>query len=103
MNHLLLKALFHRSRPEPFLALVPAFWSAYVAALGPLASPDLETRTTHLLLCLLLARVHGKSPAEYLTPAGRSLITNFAVRHLHQPPMPLASATAAWLTELLQK
>ncbi len=103
LNHLLLKALFHRSQPEPFLALVPAFWSAYIAALGPLASPEIETRTTHLLLCLLLARVHGKSPAEYLMPAARSLITSFAVRHLHQPPMTLDSLTAAWHSELLQK
>ena len=103
LNHLLLKALFHRSRPEPCLALVPVFWSAYVAALGSFASPDLETRTTHLLLCLLLARVHGKSPAEYLTPAGRSLITPFAIRHLRQPPKPLNGLTTAWRNELLQK
>lgn len=84
LTHLHLKALLH---PHA-IALVPAFWSAYTAACGR----DLEQRTVRLLLCLLLARVHGKSPVEYLTDAQRGFITRFVITHLPQPP-PLADFT----------
>lgn len=102
LNHLHLKALVHRVQPEPFLALVPAFWSAYAAALGDRVSADLEMRTTHLLLCLMLARVHGKSPAEYLRPADHALITAFTLRHLPASPPTLAAITAAWRAALVR-
>jgi hypothetical protein len=55
----------------------------------------LEQRTVKLLLCLLLARVHGKSPVEYLTDAQRAFITRFVLTHLPNPPS-LAALTAAW-------
>ena len=84
LTHLHLKALLHPHAT----ALAPAFWSAYTTACGH----DLEQRTVRLLLCLLLARVHGKSPVEYLTDAQRGYITRFVLTHLPQPP-PLAALT----------
>jgi hypothetical protein len=84
LTHLHLKALLH---PHA-LALVPAFWSAYVAA----CVQDLEERTVKLLLCLLLARVHGKSPVEYLSEAQRAFITRFVLTHLPNPPHSLAAS-----------
>jgi aminoglycoside phosphotransferase (APT) family kinase protein len=87
LTHLHLKALLH---PQA-IALAPAFWSAYTHACGH----DLEQRTVRLLLCLLLARVHGKSPVEYLTDAQRGFITRFVLMHLPDPP-PLAELTASW-------
>jgi aminoglycoside phosphotransferase (APT) family kinase protein len=87
LTHLHLKALLH---PHA-ITLVPAFWSAYTAACGH----DLEQRTVRLLLCLLLARVHGKSPVEYLSEAQRAFITRFVLTHLPNPPS-LAALSAAW-------
>ncbi len=87
LTHLHLKGLLH----PPALQLVPAFWSAYTTACGH----DLEQRTVKLLLCLLLARVHGKSPAEYLSAEQRDLVTRFILSHLSQPPS-LATLTEAW-------
>ncbi|HBJ84762.1 MAG TPA: aminoglycoside phosphotransferase [Verrucomicrobiales bacterium] len=87
LTHLHLKALQH---PQA-IALVPEFWSAYTAACGR----DLEERTVRLLLCLLLARVHGKSPVEYLSEAQRAFITRFVLTHLPNPPS-LAALTTAW-------
>lgn len=86
-THLHLKALLN---PQA-LPLIPTFWTAYSSACGH----DLEQRTVKLLLCLLLARVHGKSPAEYLSPAQRDLVTRFVLSHLSQPPA-LAALTEAW-------
>ncbi|MFO1486084.1 MAG: aminoglycoside phosphotransferase family protein [Verrucomicrobiaceae bacterium] len=88
LTHLHLKALLH---PQ-VIKLVPAFWSAYTHACGH----DLEQRTVKLLLCLLLARVHGKSPVEYLSEAQRSHITRFVIAHLPNLPS-LAELTSSWL------
>jgi aminoglycoside phosphotransferase (APT) family kinase protein len=87
LTHLHLKTLLN---PQ-VLPLINAFWSAYTASCGH----DLEQRTVKLLLCLLLARVHGKSPAEYLSAAQGDLITRFVLSHLSQPPS-LAALTHAW-------
>lgn len=87
LTHLHLKALLN---PQALL-LIPAFWSAYTATCGH----ELEQRTVRLLLCLLLARVHGKSPAEYLSAAQGDFVTRFALSHLSQPPS-LIALTAAW-------
>ncbi len=87
LTHLHLKTLLN---PQA-LPLIQAFWTAYTAACGH----DLEQRTVKLLLCLLLARVHGKSPAEYLSAAQGDLITRFVLAHLSQPPS-LAALTHAW-------
>ncbi len=97
LTHLHLKALLHASRPDPILALIPTFWSAYQDALGTGRDERLEERTARLLLCLLLARVHGKSPVEYLTaPSQREVVTEFCCRHLPRPPRELAAMTSAW-------
>jgi aminoglycoside phosphotransferase (APT) family kinase protein len=60
LNHLLLKGVWH---PEHAPALAEAF-----AALKNAYAPDaaMETRTAALLAALLLARIDGKSPVEYL-------------------------------------
>jgi aminoglycoside phosphotransferase (APT) family kinase protein len=120
LTHLHLKALLHPLA----ITLVPAFWSAYLNSYevsrerfgvrrpsGAFDRPSaceklqragalqdavaLEQRTVKLLLCLLLARVHGKSPVEYLTDAQRAFITRFVLTHLPNPPS-LAALTAAW-------
>jgi aminoglycoside phosphotransferase (APT) family kinase protein len=87
LTHLHLKALLHRYA----IHLVPAFWSAYTKACGH----DLEERTVRLLLCLLLARVHGKSPVEYLNESQQARVTRFVLTHLPNPPL-LTALTASW-------
>ncbi|MFN0080599.1 MAG: phosphotransferase family protein [Prosthecobacter sp.] len=92
LTHLHLKALLHPLA----IALVPAFWSAYTAA----CDHDIEEHTVRLLLCLLLARVHGKSPVEYLTEVQRGFITRFVLAHLSSPPS-LAALTSAFHQTLI--
>ena len=97
LNHLYLKALLHAPASAPYLGLVDDAWRAYAGALGRAADADLEARTVRLVLCLMLARVHGKSPAEYLTdPARRDFITDFVHRHLPHPPATIAALSMAW-------
>ena len=87
LTHLHLKALLN---PQT-IQLVPAVWSAYTAVCGH----DLEERTVRLLLCFMLARVHGKSPVEYLSEAQRAFITRFVLSHLPNPPS-LAALNTFW-------
>lgn len=87
LTHLHLKALLH---PHA-VTLVPAFWSAYTHACGH----DHEELTVKLLLCLLLARVHGKSPVEYLSEPQKAHVTRFVLAHLPHPPS-LAALTESW-------
>jgi molybdopterin-guanine dinucleotide biosynthesis protein A/aminoglycoside phosphotransferase (APT) family kinase protein len=100
LNHLHLKALVHASAPGPFLDLAAQAWAAYASALGPGADRDLEARTARLVLCLMLARVRGKSPAEYLDPAMGDRVADFACRHLPRPPATMAALSQAWLDAL---
>lgn len=96
VNHLYLKALYHAAAPEPFLELAAEAWRAYVAALGKLANAELEAKTVRLTLCLMLARVHGKSPVDYLTAPGRDFVTAFVLEHLPCPPTTLAAFATTW-------
>ena len=68
LNHLLLKCLWVPRAREAFLACYDALANAYLDS----ASFDgIEERTASLLPALLLARVEGKSPVEYLTEEDR--------------------------------
>ena len=70
------------------------------AALGPL-DPGLEARIARLVLCLMLARIHGKSPVEYLTEPGQGRrVTDFVRRHLVSPPATIAGLAGLWREDL---
>jgi aminoglycoside phosphotransferase (APT) family kinase protein len=100
LTHLHLKAALHPERREVFLGVVSDYWTAYRDALGPQADADLERRIARLLLMIMLARVHGKSPVEYLSREGQETVTRFVTRLLPAAPASLAEVTAAWSVAL---
>ena len=69
LNHLTLKAIHQPRMAGEYNAAARAFWSAYVDTASPVIDePDrLEYETVRQLGVLLLARIDGKSPAEYIT------------------------------------
>ncbi len=71
LNHLTLKAIHKPELAGEYNAAARAFWSAYLDAAGALAGDvaELERETVRQLAVLLLARIDGKSPAEYITGA----------------------------------
>ncbi len=95
LNHLLLKRLFHAPGGEPLRELIGAFWTAYRGARGAWAT-DFEARTVRLLLLLLLARVDGKSPVEYLTPGRQQVVRDFVGETLRALPDTLPALVEAW-------
>ena len=67
INHLLLKCVWHPEYKDGYLASFRALKDAYLARVDWEAPDGLQRRTARLLAALLLARVDGKSPVEYLT------------------------------------
>ncbi len=67
LNHLLLKGLWNRAAGARLLAAFDGLRAAYAAGVTWEPAGALSGRVAQLLPGLLLARVDGKSPVEYLT------------------------------------
>jgi aminoglycoside phosphotransferase (APT) family kinase protein len=97
LNHLLLKCLWNRAAISRFLTAFGTLSSAYFAAATFEPVETLEARTARLLPALLLARIDGKSPAEYVTDErDRALARSVAVPLVSTPPQRLQDVRAAW-------
>ncbi len=97
LNHLLLKGVWRRDRRSDYLAMFAALCAAYRSRVTWEPWIALEARTAALLPGLLLARVDGKSPAEYLTDErDRNAIRAFARVHLQRPAASLTVLARAW-------
>jgi aminoglycoside phosphotransferase (APT) family kinase protein len=94
LNHLLLKCLWVPQGTAGFLRCFNALSQAYLEAI---AFEGVEARTASLLPALLLARVDGKSPVEYLTSeAQKEQVRNVARALLEKPVARLSEAMKAW-------
>jgi aminoglycoside phosphotransferase (APT) family kinase protein len=94
LNHLLLKCLWVPQATAGFLACFDALAESYLAAHGP---AGLEARAASLLPGLLLARVDGKSPVEYVTEdAQKDRVRALARALLLDPPATLTAVRSAW-------
>jgi aminoglycoside phosphotransferase (APT) family kinase protein len=67
LNHLLLKAVWHPEHAAAYAASFAALKDAYFAKVDWEERTGLERRTAGLLAAFLLARIDGKSQAEYIT------------------------------------
>ena len=67
INHFLLKCFRRPQWTARYLELARVFWTWLVGLVPPAALEFLESATAQHLGCLLLARIDGKSPAEYIT------------------------------------
>jgi 5-methylthioribose kinase len=62
LNHLYIKSVYNHGRHAAYADAAGRFWDAYDAAVGW----DIERETVAELGVLMLARVDGKSPVEYV-------------------------------------
>lgn len=101
LNHLLLKCLVWPKCSGDYLASFDAFVHSYMGLVGWEAPAELEARAAALLPALMLARVDGKSPVEYLTDeAQKSLVRNVATPMVAKPVRTLVEVAARWHTAL---
>jgi len=86
LNHLLLKSFYRPQWSGELAGLAQRFWEVYRAGI-PADCDWIEAATLAHLGCLLLARIDGKSPAEYITaPSLREHIRGFARNLILAPP-----------------
>ncbi|HEY2034611.1 MAG TPA: aminoglycoside phosphotransferase family protein [Rhizomicrobium sp.] len=67
LNHLLLKCVWHKKFQNAYLECFQALADSYLENVTWEEPNDIEERASALLPALLLARIAGKSPVEYLT------------------------------------
>src|SRR5471032_1551748 len=86
LNHLLLKGVWRSDRRSDYLSMFASLCAAYRSRVTWEPWSALEARTAALLPGLLLARVDGKSPVEYVTDErDHNAIRVFARAHLQRP------------------
>jgi len=90
LNHLVLNWFHFRDSADNFLLGLTEFWDGYRPHVCWEEASALEKRVCDLLSALLLARVDGKSPVEYLDEDNRNRVRKFAVVVLTDPPASLA-------------
>jgi len=100
LTHLIAKCLWRPASTEDYLACFDAFAKHYLAGVRWENAEVIEARTATLLAAILLARVDGKSPLEYLTEPDRAKLRAFARRWVLSPATRLADMRAAWKEEL---
>jgi fructosamine-3-kinase len=101
LNHMLLKCLWRPRWSDAYLSCYDALAHAYLQAVTWESAMGIEARTAHLLPGLLLGRVDGKSPVEYLTEEWqRDAVRSVARRYLVAPVERLHEIRDSWRDEI---
>ncbi len=97
LNHLLLKCVARPGSTDYYLRCFDALSGAYLAHVNWEQRAGLEARTCLLLAGMLLARIDGKSPVEYISLENeKERVRHFAIQHLLQPLASLATFRHHW-------
>ena len=97
LNHLLLKCLWVPPASEGFLACFDSLCLSYIESISWENPSGLEARAASLLPGLLLARVDGKSPVEYITESSQqNRVRSVARALIAAPPARLSEVREAW-------
>ncbi len=97
LNHLLLKGAWRSAWRARYVDAFTALADAYLAHVAWEARGHCEARTAALLPGLMLARIDGKSPVEYLTDdAQKDEVRHFARTLLVEPVDRLAEIVRRW-------
>jgi fructosamine-3-kinase len=101
VNHLLLKTLVVPGRRADLLRAARALAEEYLRQVGWEPRAALEARAASLLPSLLLARVDGKSPVEYLTDdRAKAFVRTTASALLRAPAETVEAVLGAWRSGL---
>jgi len=100
LNHLLLKCVWVPAAKPAFLTCFEALAERYLTGVDWEPRDEIEARTAALLPGLMLGRIDGKSPVEYLTEeSDKTRVRAFATAHLAALPKRLGDIKLAWSGE----
>jgi len=98
LNHLLLKGAWRPQWRERYADAFSALAAAYFARVAWEPRERCDARTAALLPGLMLARIDGKSPVEYLTEAPqKDAVRRFARALLVEPVADLGDIAHRWI------
>lgn len=103
ISHLLLKSLYHAPKDLQITQMINAVMGSYYLEreLRANLKQEFDFRTARLLLLLLLARIDGKSPVEYLNTNDKChFIRTFVTSELYAGVMTLSEVTSDWFAAL---
>jgi Ser/Thr protein kinase RdoA (MazF antagonist) len=97
LNHLLLKCIWRPAHTRAHCASFAALEDAYFGIVDWEDTDALDRRAAKLLAALLLARVDGKSPVEYITSDGdRGFVRTAACEYLLSSDLTLTAMRSDW-------
>ena len=101
LNHLLLKCMLNRRAITRFLTCYDRFAETYLRSVNWELRDELEPRAAQLLPALMLGRVDGKSPVEYITEeADKERVRKVARFLLTDRAEKLDAVRDAWAADL---
>ena len=100
LNHLLLKCLANRRAAPRLLQAFESLAESYLDRVTWEPRDDVKMRTAVLLPALLLARVDGKSPVEYLSAPDREFVRSGALAMIAAPRPSPSGIAGAWASQL---
>lgn len=104
LNHLLLKCVWHPNFASAYLESFDALKTAYLKGADWEDRNGLERRVARILSRLLLARIDGKSPVEYITTdADKDFVRDMAKGFLLQEETSLDEMANSWSKTLTQR
>ena len=104
LTHFLSKAHHLPALRREFASAALEYWRIYAEALGaPEWATDLEPRAVRHTLACLLARVVGRSPLEYLSPAERVRQRDAVLRIIPSVPATIADLIYLFEEQLCQQ
>jgi aminoglycoside phosphotransferase (APT) family kinase protein len=96
LNHLFLKLLLHAPAKLGFENMIAGFWSEYMKTAASPGSAKIGRAVLGLVPLLMLARVDGKSPVEYLDAARQDIVRRFVYERLTQGEIGLSAFVEKW-------
>ena len=89
LNHLALKSLHLPQHRHDLINAMLEFWASYKRHIEWESTDELEARIAALLPALMLARVDGKSPVEYLSSQDQEKVRRLAAPLIQEAPVHL--------------
>ncbi len=97
LNHLLLKSVWRPQWRDCYMQCFESLFAGYGDQIDWERPADLEARAAGLLSALLLARIDGKSPVEYITTdAQKANVRRISRRLIAEPADTLGEIRDAW-------
>jgi aminoglycoside phosphotransferase (APT) family kinase protein len=95
--HLLLKTVWKPAHAPAYLDAFYALQRGYLPGVGWESAAALDARAAPLTAAILLARVDGKSPADYVrTPEDKGFVRDAARRLIREGSPAMAALAAVW-------